>query len=106
MKVAQRLRAMGIRGKPIAPGSPWQNGFAERLIGSIQRECVDHVVVLGEAHLGYDFQKGQGMAALTSEVQDKKGQHFRLTFKTTGHIEPTWLDQTFVRRSSTPGLRS
>jgi hypothetical protein len=40
-----------IRDKPIAPGSPWQNGFAERLIGSIRRECVDHVVVLGEAHL-------------------------------------------------------
>jgi hypothetical protein len=32
---------MGIRDKPIAPGSPWQNGFAERLIGSIRRECVD-----------------------------------------------------------------
>jgi transposase InsO family protein len=43
---------MGIRDKPIAPGSPWQNGFAERLIGSIRRECVDHIVVLGEAHLG------------------------------------------------------
>ena len=42
---------MGIRDKPIAPGSPWQNGFAERLIGSIRRECVDHIVVLGEAHL-------------------------------------------------------
>jgi hypothetical protein len=39
------------RDKPIAPGSPWQNGFAERLIGSIRRECVDHIVVLGEAHL-------------------------------------------------------
>src|SRR3982075_2103880 len=49
--VAHRLRAMGIRDKPIAPGSPWQNGFAERLIGSIRRECVDHIVVLGEAHL-------------------------------------------------------
>src|SRR6266849_5505650 len=47
----RRLRAMGIRDKPIAPGSPWQNGFAERLIGSIRRECVDHVIALGEAHL-------------------------------------------------------
>src|SRR6266404_7230305 len=47
----RRLRAMGIRDKPIAPGSPWQNGFAERLIGSIRRECVDHIVVLGEMHL-------------------------------------------------------
>jgi hypothetical protein len=37
--VTRRLRAMGIRDKPIAPSSPWQNGFAERLIGSIRREC-------------------------------------------------------------------
>ena len=42
---------MGIRDKPIAPGSPWQNGFAERLIGSIPRECLDDFVVWGEAHL-------------------------------------------------------
>jgi transposase InsO family protein len=49
--VTRRLRAMGIRDKPIAPSSPWQNGFAERLIGSIRRECVDHIIVLGEAHL-------------------------------------------------------
>ena len=49
--VTRRLRAMGIRDKPVAPASPWQNGFAERLIGSVRRECVDHFVVLGEAHL-------------------------------------------------------
>ena len=49
--VTRRLCAMGIRDKPIAPASPWQNGFAERLIGSIRRECVDHFVVWGETHL-------------------------------------------------------
>jgi transposase InsO family protein len=49
--VTRRLRAMGIRDKPITPASPWQNGFAERLIGSIRRECVDHIIVLGEMHL-------------------------------------------------------
>jgi transposase InsO family protein len=49
--VKRRLRAMGIRDKPVAPASPWQNGFAERLIGSIQRECLDHFIVFGEAHL-------------------------------------------------------
>jgi transposase InsO family protein len=49
--VTRRLRAMGIRDKPTAAASPWQNGFAERLIGSIRRECLDHVVVFGEAHL-------------------------------------------------------
>jgi hypothetical protein len=37
--------------KPSAPASPWQNVFAERLIGSIRRECVDHIIVLGEMHL-------------------------------------------------------
>src|SRR6266536_3204894 len=49
--VTRRLRAMGIRDKPTAPASPWQNGFAERLIGSLRRECVDHIIVLGEMHL-------------------------------------------------------
>ena len=49
--VTRRLRAMGIRDRPIAPGSPWQNCFAERVIGTIRRECVDHVIVLGEQHL-------------------------------------------------------
>jgi hypothetical protein len=47
MVVTRRLRAMGIRDTPTAPASPWQNGFAERLIGSIRRECVDHIIVLG-----------------------------------------------------------
>ena len=46
--VTRRLRAMGIRDRPITPRSPWQNGHVERLIGSIRRECLDHVVVLGE----------------------------------------------------------
>src|ERR1035438_2793230 len=49
--VARRMRALGIRDKPTAPVSPWQNSFAERLIGSIRRECVDHFIVFGEAHL-------------------------------------------------------
>ena len=49
--LTRRLRAMGIRDKPTGPASPWQNGVAERLIGSVRRECLDHIVVLGEAHL-------------------------------------------------------
>jgi transposase InsO family protein len=49
--VSRRLAAMGIRDHPTAPRSPWQNGHVERLIGSIRRECLDHVVVFGEAHL-------------------------------------------------------
>jgi transposase InsO family protein len=49
--VSCRLAAMGTRDRPIAPRSPWQNGHAERLIGSIRRECLDHAVVFGESHL-------------------------------------------------------
>ncbi len=47
----RRIRGMGIRDKPIAPAAPWQNSFAERLIGSIRRECLDHLLVLSEAYL-------------------------------------------------------
>ena len=47
----RRVRSLGIRDRPTSPRSPWQNGYAERLIGSIRRECLDHVVVFGERHL-------------------------------------------------------
>ena len=47
----QRVRGMGIREVLAAPSSPWQNPFAERLIGSIRRECLEHVLVLSERHL-------------------------------------------------------
>jgi transposase InsO family protein len=48
--ITRRLRAIGIRDKPIAPASPWQNGFAQRLIGSIRRECTDHRILRSFAH--------------------------------------------------------
>jgi transposase InsO family protein len=47
----RRLRAMGIRDRPISPQSPWQNPYAERLIGSLRRDCLDHVLIFGERHL-------------------------------------------------------
>jgi transposase InsO family protein len=49
--VARRARSIGIKEVLTAPGSPWQNAYCERLIGSIRRECLDHVVVLNERHL-------------------------------------------------------
>jgi transposase InsO family protein len=50
-RVKECLRSMGIRDHPTAPHSPWQNAYIERLIGSARRECLDHVVVVGEQHL-------------------------------------------------------
>ena len=46
-----RVRAMGITEVITAPRSPWQNPYAERLIGSIRRECLDHVIIFNERHL-------------------------------------------------------
>ena len=48
----QRIRAMGIRDRPTAPRAPWQNGYVERVIGSIRRECLDHTIIFGETTCG------------------------------------------------------
>lgn len=47
----KKLKAMGIRDGPTALRSPWQNGYAERLIGSIRRDCLDHIIIRDESHL-------------------------------------------------------
>lgn len=48
---ARRVRSLEIRDRPMSPRSPWQSGHAERLIGSIGRECIDHVMVISERFL-------------------------------------------------------
>src|SRR5258707_7371969 len=47
-----RVGAMGIRDRPTSFRLPWQNGYIERLIGSIRRECTDHLIVFNAEHLG------------------------------------------------------
>ena len=47
----KRVKGLGLTEVLTAPRSPWQNPYVERLIGSIRRECLDHVIVLGEQHL-------------------------------------------------------
>ncbi len=48
---SERVKAMGIEEVITAPRSPWQNPFAERLLGTVRRDCLNHVIVLGETHL-------------------------------------------------------
>src|SRR5437879_7919820 len=55
----RRVGAMGIRDRPTTPRSPWQNGYAERLIGSIRRDCLDHVIIFSERHLRHLLQSYQ-----------------------------------------------
>ncbi len=49
--VWRRIKSLGIEDVLTAPRSPWQNSFVERVIGSIRRDCLDHVIVLNEQHL-------------------------------------------------------
>ena len=56
----RRLYAMGIRDRPTALRSPWQNGYVERLIGSIRRECLDHLIVFNEVHLRWIMKRYAG----------------------------------------------
>jgi len=69
--VKRRLRALGIRDRPTAPRSPWRNAYVERLIGSIRRECVNHMIVLGETHL-------RRMVSLYANYYNEAGTHLSL----------------------------
>ena len=79
--VVQHLRAMGIRERPIALRSPWQNAYVEGLIGSIRRECLDHMIVFGKAHLR---RMGIAYAAYYNEFEDpsisEQGPRFIVRF--------------------------
>ena len=84
---------MGIRDRPITPRSPWQNGHVERLIGSIRRECLDHVVVFGERHLRELLANYATYynAARTHLALDKDAPLYRPT-QTVGRIASvSWL---------------
>jgi hypothetical protein len=65
---------MGIRDKPTAPAPPWQNGFAERLIGSIRRECVDHFVILAKRICAESFEP---MLAITT-TSERTGRWIKM----------------------------
>jgi len=81
VKIARRIT-------PIAPASPWQNGFAERLIGSIRRECLNHIVVSGEAHLRRVLRTYAGYynKIRTHRSLDKDAPIFR-PVQSTGNIK-------------------
>ncbi len=90
----RRLRGIGIRDRPTAPRSPWQNGYCERLIGSIRRECLDYVVIFGERHLRHPLRLlqsypnapilGQGFAG----VARHRVLRWHIAFANSGRIAP------------------
>ena len=91
-----RLKVMGIRDHPTAPRSPWQNGHVERLIGSIRRECLDHIVVMGEAPLRRTLK---AYARYYNEVRTHRSLH-----KDTPETRPIRFTRTVRSRSLLGGL--
>jgi transposase InsO family protein len=91
--VTRRLAAMGIRDHPTARRSPWQNGHAERLIGSVRREYLDQIVVFGEAHLRRILA---GYAGYYNELRT----HLSLAKDSPVHRQIQWLGNSRLSRSS------
>ena len=87
--VRRRSAAIGIRDRPIARGWPWQNGFAERLIRSIRRECLDHVIVVGEAHLRRILQTDAGYYNSERTGRWTKMHRFRAPFSGPDQLNHT-----------------
>jgi transposase InsO family protein len=103
----RRVKSMGIREVLTAPHSPWQNPFAERLIGSIRRECLDHVLVLSERHLrraltGYFayYHRSRTHLALQKDTPDERPIE-RPELRTIVQIpEVGGLHHRYVRRAA------
>jgi len=89
------------------PQSPWQNPFAERLIGSIRRECLNHVLVLGERHLrriltrylAY-YHQARAHLALEKDAPDFRPIELRVTGKTVQLPEVGGLHHRYVREAA------
>src|SRR5436309_6602930 len=103
----QRVQGLGVGEVLTAPHSPWQNPFAERLIGSIRRECLNHVLVLGERHLRRALARyfAYYHRARTYLSLDKDGPHGRpIESPELGTIIPIpevgGLHHRYVRRAA------
>jgi transposase InsO family protein len=63
----RRVRSLGIRNHPTSARSPWQNGYAERLIGSIRRECLDHATPAPHPHVLHDVLQRSAHASIVGQ---------------------------------------
>jgi len=89
----QRVQAMGIHEVLTAPRSPWQNAYAERLVGSIRRECLDHVIVLNEPSLRRILRSESRAVqppelGLVIELPQVGGLHHRYEQRAASRITP------------------
>jgi putative transposase len=102
-----RVKGMAIEEVLTAPHSPWQNPFAERLIGSIRRECLDHVLVLGEQHLRRIltryfryYQQARTHLSLDKDAPDVRPVQLRAAGRIVEIPEVGGLHHRYVRRAA------
>jgi transposase InsO family protein len=89
------MAAIGIRDHSTARRSPWHNGHVERLIGSIRRECLDHIVILGEDHLRWVLQAYVGYYNdVRPHLALGKDAPVSRSFQRIGRVlqDPSWAD--------------
>ena len=103
----QRVKGMGICEVLTAPHSPWQNPFAERLIGSIRRECLDHVLVLSERHLRHIlvryfayYHRARPHLSLDKDAPDVRPVELRESGRIVEIPEVGGLHHRYVRRAA------
>ena len=91
-----RVRRMGIRDRPISPRSPWQNPHVERLIATLRRDCLDHVLIFGEQHL-------RQILTLYSRYYNEARTHLSLR-KDTPRPRPVQRNGTIIATPILSGL--
>ena len=102
-----RVKSLGIEEVLTAPQSPWQNPFVERLIGSIRRECLDHVFVLGERHLHRIlsryftyYHQARTHLALDKDAPDRRPIELPATGKIVQLREVGGLHHRYIRQAA------
>jgi putative transposase len=103
----RRVKALGLHEVPTAPRSPWQNCYAERFIGSLRRECLDHVIVLNERHLSRilsDYIRYYNCSrthlALDKDAPDPRVAHEREIGEVIAFPEVGGLHHRYERRAA------
>ncbi len=103
----RRVEGLGIDEVPTAPRSPWQNAYAERFIGSLRRECLDHVIVLNERHLGRIlsqyaryYNRSRTHLALEKDAPEPRAVHECELGKVVAYSEVGGLHHRYERRAA------
>ncbi len=103
----RRVEGLGLHEVPIAPRSPWQNAYAERFIGSLRRECLDHVIVLDERPLGQIlldyrryYNRSQTHLALEKDAPEPRAMHERELGEVVAFPEVGGLHHRYERRAA------